>query len=170
MADIHALRFNLLMRLWEEANLPADDALPVLDLEVLEAWIRQSMSVDLDTLVAVPRSSRTRAKQTCASTDSVVAIVEPAAVLQMVEQMEAQPEPEQMIRQLAGEEDPTAWSEAIVQWLHAYSPARSAQLTDLLCGLHLSWVEVWLGLLLGGFELEQTGEFYSGDILIRVPA
>lgn len=31
----------------------------------------------------------------------------------------------------------------------------------------MPWVEVWLGVLLGGFELEQRGEFYEGEIFVR---
>lgn len=46
MAEIYALRFNLLMGIWEQADTLSEQALPVLDLEAIEVWIRQSMSVD----------------------------------------------------------------------------------------------------------------------------
>jgi hypothetical protein len=41
-------------------------------------------------------------------------------------------------------------------------------MADLVYELKMPWVEIWLGLLLGEFDLEQTGEFYQGEILIRL--
>jgi len=162
MAEIYALRFNLLIGSWEEADSFLGEALPVLDLETLEVWIRQSMFIDLDVLVEQPKSKRNHNKQTHNFTDSIVAAVEPAAILQMVEQIE-QEEQSQIIRRLAGEEDPARWSEAIVQWLQEYAPEDFVCLPDLCSGLDMPWVEVLLGLLLGGFVLEQRGDFYSNS-------
>ena len=35
--------------------------------------------------------------------------------------------------------------------------------------IHLPWIEVWLGLLLGGCRLERCGsDFYTGDIWVHV--
>lgn len=160
MVEIYALRFNRLMGSWEATDTVSDEALPVLDLEALEVWIRQSMSVDLDALIEQPTSSRNRDRQTLAPTDSVLGIVSPDAVLQMVEQIEEE-EQSQMIRQLAGEEDPTQWSAAIVQWFKAHAVQKSVRLVDFYQELGMPLVEVWIGLLLGGFELEQHGEFYE---------
>ena len=161
MAEIYALRFNLLVENWEEADSFSGEALPVLDLETLEPWIRQSMSVDLDVLVEQPKSKRNHSKQTHHPTDSVLAVVEPEAMLQMVKQIEA--EESQMSRQLAGEEDPRRWSAAIAQWLKNYAPGKQICLSDLLCRIDMPWVEIWMGLLLGEFELEQQGAFYSAS-------
>lgn len=33
--------------------------------------------------------------------------------------------------------------------------------------LSMPWVEVWLGVLLSGFELEQRGEFYQAAIWVK---
>lgn len=161
MAEIYALRFNLLIGSWEEADSCSGKALPVLDLETLEAWIRQSMSVDLDVLVEQPKSKRNHNKQTHNPTDSILAVVEPEAILQMVEQIEA--DESQMIQQLAGEEDPAKWSEAIAQWFQSHAPSPQVRLSDLLCQIDMPWVEIWMGLLLGEFELEQQGAFYSAS-------
>lgn len=160
MAEIYALRFNLLMGVWEEADSIAEEVLPVIDLEVLEAWVRQSMAVDLDALVDQPKSKRNRGTQTLDPTDSAVAVVEPEVMLQMVEQIEAE-EQNQMIRQLAGEEDPVKWSAAIAQWLHTHAVGQPVCLVDFYQELEMPLVEVWIGLLLGGFELEQRGGFYE---------
>ena len=160
MVEIYALRFKLLMGVWEEADSISEEVLPVIDLEVLEAWIRQSMAVDLDALVDQPKSKRNRDTQTLDPTDSVVAVVEPKVVLQMVEQIEAE-EQNQMIRQLAGEEDPLKWSAAIAQWLCTHAVGQPICLVDFYQELEMPLVEVWVGLLLGEFELEQRGGFYE---------
>lgn len=165
MAEIYALRFRLLIGIWEDAEPPVEEALPVLDLEALEAWIRQSMSVDLDTLIDQPKSTRNRKKPIFDDTDSVVAVVEPEVILQMVEQIEAD-EQSRMIRQIAGEEDPIRWAATIAQWMKANRSHQPISLTNLFRELPMPWVEIWLGLLLGQFELEQTGEFYQGEIFV----
>ena len=167
MAEIYALRFNSLMGAWEDANSFLEEMLPVLDLEALEVWIRQSMSVDLDVLIDKPMSHRNRERQAPESADSIVAIVEPEAILQMVEKIEAE-EHSQMIRQLAGEENPARWSAAITEWLCENSPQSSILMKDLLRRLRMPLVEVWLGLLLGDFCLEQVGDFYTDEILVRI--
>lgn len=165
MTEIYALRFNLLMGVWENADPSLEEALPVLDLEALEAWIRQSMSVDLDVLVDQPKSTRNRKKPISDDADSVVAVVEPEAILQMVEQIEAE-EHSQMIQQLAGEEDPIRWASTIAQWIQTNRSHQPISLTNLFRELPMPWVEIWLGLLMGQFELEQIGEFYQGEIFV----
>ena len=167
MTEIYALRFNLLIGSWEEADSCSGEALPVLDLETLEAWIRQSMSVDLDVLIEQPKSKRNHNKQPHNPTDSIVAVVEPEAILQMVEQIE-QEEQSQMIRRLAGEEDPARWSAAISRWIQHHSPSQPIHLGKLQYSLRMPLVEIWMGLLLGNeFRLEATGDFYCGEVWIR---
>ncbi|MBD2091122.1 hypothetical protein H6F67_14805 [Microcoleus sp. FACHB-1515] len=165
MTDLHALRFNLLMTVWEESEALPEDAVPVLEFEALEAWIRQSMSVDLDVLVEQPRAKRQRDRKISSSADSIVAVVETEAVLQMVEAIEAQHH--SMIQDLAGEEDPLRWARAITAWIQFHKLEEPIEISRLLHELQMPWVEVWLGVLLGGFELEQHGEFYEGKILVR---
>lgn len=167
MAEIYALRFTLLLSVREDADCPSEETLPVIDLEALESWVRQSMSVDLDALVEQPKSKRRHQAQTLNPDDSVVAVVEPEAILQMVEQLEAEAQ-SQMIRQLAGEEDPARWSAAIVQWMQEAVPNQPIHFSQLPHSLRMPWVEVWMGLLLGsGFSFEQRGNFYSNEIWIR---
>lgn len=160
MVDIYALRFNLLMAVWEGSDHLLEHTLPVLDVDVLESWIRQSMSLNLDHLIEQQKLNRNRKKQTPDPNNSIVAIVEPEAVLQMVDQIEVE-EHSHMIRRLAGEEDPTRWSAAIALWLRTHAIEKSVRLVDFYQELGLPLVEAWIGLLLGGFELEQHGEFYE---------
>jgi hypothetical protein len=167
IVEVYALRFKWLMGRWEETGVVSDEALPILDLEALEAWVRQSMSVDFDALIEQPTSSRNRGRRTLAPTDSVLGIVSPDVVLQMVEQIEEEEE-SHMIRQLAGEEDPTRWSAAIAQWMQEYFPNQPVHLGKLQYSLGMPWVEIWMGLLLGNeFRLETTGDFYYGEVWVR---
>ncbi len=167
MAKIYALRFNLLIGIWEETNVFSGKPPPVLDLEAVEVWASQSMSMDLDTLVAQSESKRNRDKLTFNDTDSVAMVVSPEVVLQMVEQIE-QEEQSQMIRHLAGEEDPARWSAAISRWIHHHSLSQPIPLGKLQYSLGMPWVEIWMGLLLGNeFRLEATGDFYYGEVWIR---
>jgi hypothetical protein len=165
MAEIYALRFRLLIGIWEDAEPLVEEALPVLDLEALEAWIRQSMSVDLNALVEQPKSTRNRKKPIFDDTDSVLAVVEPEVILQMVEQIEAD-EQSQMMRQIAREEDPIRWAATIAQWIEANRSHQPISPTNLFRELPMPRIEIWLGLLLGQFELEQIGEFYQGEVFV----
>ena len=58
-------------------------------------------------------------------------------------------------------EDVSNWIEAIAHCIaNNFSPMR---LIDLQVALPLLIVETWLGLLLGGFKLEQRGSFYDSS-------
>jgi hypothetical protein len=58
-------------------------------------------------------------------------------------------------------ENVSAWVEAIAHCItNNSSPMR---LQDLQMALKLPIVEIWLGLLLGDFKLEQRGRFYDSN-------
>jgi predicted chitinase len=73
----------------------------------------------------------------------------------------------QMTQELAGEEDPLRWASAIAQWMHEHQSNQLVEFGELLRKSQMPWVELWLGALLGGFELEQQGEFYEGGVWLR---
>ncbi|GAP96680.1 hypothetical protein NIES2104_32230 [Leptolyngbya sp. NIES-2104] len=57
------------------------------------------------------------------------------------------------------------WTAAILEWLQtALLPVSIAELS---CSLEMPWVEVWLGVLFGGFQLEQRGELYESPVWVR---
>ncbi|MBW4444734.1 MAG: hypothetical protein KME10_26760 [Plectolyngbya sp. WJT66-NPBG17] len=53
----------------------------------------------------------------------------------------------------------------ISQWLQNHADERSISLLQLW-QTQMPWVEIWLGLLLGGFELHQCGQFYESEVWI----
>ncbi|MBW4662279.1 MAG: hypothetical protein KME15_26805 [Drouetiella hepatica Uher 2000/2452] len=69
---------------------------------------------------------------------------------------------------IAHEEKVSDWTEAIERRLQS-APDERVSFTELCRHLSMPWVEVWLGLLLGGFELGQRGEFYQAAIWVRCP-
>lgn len=163
IAEVYALKADWLMASWKATREAAEPPLPVLNAEALDGWIRQSMSIDLDVFIDQPVLKRSRRNHQPQATDSIVAAVDQVSLLEMLDQMEVELNPEQMVRQLAGEEDPVKWSMAIAQWLQEYAPTDSVCLPDLRSELGMPWVEVLLGLLLGNFVLEQRGDFYSNE-------
>ena len=169
MAEVYVLRANWVITEWEDAHVPLDSSLPMLSLETIESWVRQSMTVDLDALIEKPPSQRQRKKQAVRHpNDSIVAAIDSAILLEFVEHLEVEQTAHQMIQELAGEEHISQWSAAIQQWLQLYSPEQAVSLSALHAELRMPLVEIWLGLLLGGFALEQYGDFYHADIWVRL--
>jgi hypothetical protein len=169
MAEIIRLRSTLLISDWKAAHSEIELEAPTIEMALVDAWVRQSMAVNLDAFVEQPKSTRRRStKMELAPTDSIVGEVEPSAIAQMLDEMEREQDAANMVRALAGEEDIAAWSALIDQWLQG-SDAGSISLLQLWQQLPMPWVEVWLGVLLGGFELQQSGQFYESDISITCP-
>jgi hypothetical protein len=64
-----------------------------------------------------------------------------------------------MLKELAGDEDPAAWSKAITQWLKQQKSLDPVPVAKLQRSIRkLTIVELWLGLLLGGFPLQQQDD------------
>jgi hypothetical protein len=85
----------------------------------------------------------------------------------MVDQLEAEDEAaqEQSVLVIAHSEDVVGWTKAIAQWLQTALPPVS--IVELSYGLEMPWAEVWLGVLFGGFQLEQRGKFYESPIWVK---
>ena len=86
--------------------------------------------------------------------DSVAAPVEKANVLAMLDEVTTLED----VRNLASDEDVEKWQSAIANYL--INVKDEISLVKLQRVLQMPMVEVWLGLLLGGFTLEQRGDFY----------
>ncbi|MBD1847527.1 hypothetical protein H6F89_29825 [Cyanobacteria bacterium FACHB-63] len=125
-----------------EPELEDSEGFPVLG-EDDDRWERHTMSLDLeDDEEDWGKTRKTRSRNT--DSPSIAAPVPPKRVLQM-------------LKELAGDEDPAAWSKAIAQWLKrkkVYTPIPVSQIQQAL--RKLSPIELWLGLLLGGFPLEPS--------------
>lgn len=137
-----------------EVSLQEDaSGFPVLDDDD-DALERHTMSLDLESNEeewGKPKQNRTPR----AASDSIAAPVPPKRVLKM-------------LQALAGDDNPTEWSIAIANWLKRKKinePIPIAQIHQSM--RKLSLVELWLGLLLGGFLIEErpaTEETFYHDI------
>jgi hypothetical protein len=167
IAELCATRATVLLTEWEEAYRD-----PIVQQGFFTDLVRQTMAVDLTDLMEPdpPRKVRTKqVKSTETEAGSVVATVDKAALLAMVDQLEEaalEEKQKQQVLQIAHDEDVSRWIEAIAQWLIAI-PSRCTSFAHLCQSLEMPQVEIWLGVLLGEFELEQGEEFYSNTFWIK---
>lgn len=174
LSEVHAARADLLISRWERRYNPKE---PVVNLEECVDLFVQSLSLDVTDLFEEPEPMQypaNRKKKSSAQADgSVVGEVDKDALLNWVDQMAAEQTLDELqiaeqIRDLAHGENVEEWSKAIAQYLqHLHSNIR---LPDLQQALKMSIVELWLGLLLGGYPLEQRGEFYNSQTLWIISA
>jgi len=165
VADLCDVRAEALMTGWEETHRD-----PIVERSFFADVVRQTMTVDLSDLMepAPLRQPRTkRIKPTAIQVGSIAAPVDKTAVLALVEQLEIEAEiQKQQGLVIAFDEDVTRWISEIAQRLQAV-PEDFISFAQLCHSLQMPWVEVWMGLLLGGFELEQAGEFYQSVIWVK---
>lgn len=160
---------------FEELDATNSEEGPGMPTDAFDRYVRQTMEVDFESLIAplvsLPRKIPERQVLSDAQS-SVVGELDRVAVLQALdEQMSQHPELTEMdvfnqTIALAHDEDVSSWAGAIAQRLQQV-PNQAIQLDHLWGCLDLAWSEVWLGALLGGFDLEQRGPFYQAPVWVR---
>jgi hypothetical protein len=163
MAELCAARSGVLMTQWEESSRD-----PIVEQGFFADMVWQTMAVDLSDLMEPAPIRKRRTKSLDVPQGSIAAPVEKAAVLAMVDQLEAEDKElqQQNVLAIAHSEDMAQWVAVIDHWLQAM-PIEQIHFIDLCQGLGLTRVEVWLGLLFGKFELQQLGEFYGDAVWIK---
>jgi len=169
VTDLYAKRAEVLITEWEDSYRD-----PVVEQGFFAELVRQTMAVDLEELMEPLPPRKPRAKQskaTKAEEGSIAAPVEKETLLAMVDKLEAEAQDlsQQNVLAIAHDEDVSRWVAAIAQWLQD-APDPQVSFTELCRYLGMPLVKTWLGLLLGGFELEQQGEFYQSTIWVKCPA
>jgi len=128
-----------------------------------DRYVRQSVVVDFEQFIQpfefLPRRSSEKVKDG----DSVVGSVDKEVLLQVLgqEHLLSWEEELDLALSIAHAEDVSAWIEAIAICLK--NNAAPMRLLDLRNSMKLPIVEIWLGLLLGDFKLEQKGAFYDAN-------
>ncbi|MBD2124661.1 hypothetical protein [Trichocoleus sp. FACHB-262] len=173
VAELCAVRAEVLITEWEDTYRD-----PVVEPSFFTDIVRQTMSVDLSELMEPAPPRQRKAKRGTAedvAAGSVAALVDKDVILEWLEEWvvdmggeEEQPAEADLVWAIVHEESVSEWSQAISQWLQRQREPRIS-LQHLYQGLGMSWVDLWLGLLLGDFELEQPGEFYGSDVWIKAP-
>ncbi|BAY20044.1 hypothetical protein NIES21_59140 (plasmid) [Anabaenopsis circularis NIES-21] len=157
IADILLSRAGLLL---EDVKAQNDTEGPVISTDIFAGLVRTTMQLDLDDLIEEPPPQMFRQHGShsftapTTSIDSVAAPVEKQNVLTMLEIQTVED-----VHRLAGDENVQKWTEAIAKYLE--QTKNEITLTVLQQKLKMPMVEVWLGLLLGDFRLEQRGDFYE---------
>jgi YesN/AraC family two-component response regulator len=111
----------------------------------------------IEPLQSLPRKIPEQAK----NDNSIVGAIDKEVLIQALEQESLLSVAEEFERAIstAHAEDVSAWVEAIAQCITNNS--HPICLKDLQKSLKLPIVEIWLGLLLGDFKLEQREDFYD---------
>jgi hypothetical protein len=165
-----------------EATMP-DDA--------FDRYVRQSTIVDfepfIEPLPGLPRKPTERSLLTFAEKDSIAGIVEKEALLQVLDQQDSDQltfshqESFEQAMAIAHDEEVSVWSKMITAYL-IQQQGDWVCLEELRQALPLSLIEIWLGLLLGGYSLRgvaatafvkgrsqpepQRGYFYPTEIWV----
>jgi len=155
---------------FEELEATNSDEGPVMPSDAFDRYVRQTMEVDFESfiepLTRLPRKSPERLE----AGDSVIGELDKAALLQVLdEQMSQEPELTEAeifnrTLALAHDEDVSAWSAAVTQWM-AEQQVATISLLGLQQAMGVPLVQLWLTLLLGGYAIEQRGEFYQTEQL-----
>lgn len=153
---------------FEELEATNSDEGPVMPQDAFDRYVRQTMEVDFEQFIAplasLPRNVSER--DLVNERGSVVGEVNQVALLQALdEQMSQCPgltEVEAFNRaiEIAHNEDVSTWVGAIVQWMNDHQVA-VIPLVQLQQSMGMPLIQLWLALLLGGFAIEQRGEFYE---------
>jgi hypothetical protein len=158
IADILKSRAELLLQDVHSCNSPDG---PMISTDIFAGLVRTTMRLDLEDLIE-PTIAQTfrphgphQFSHTAQNSESVAAPVEKENVLAMLKEVTCVED----VHKLAGDEDVGRWLGAI--GLYLAQTKDEITLAKLQRGLKMPMVEVWLGLLLGGFPLEQRGDFYS---------
>ncbi|MCA6572890.1 MAG: hypothetical protein IM537_18925 [Pseudanabaena sp. M57BS1SP1A06MG] len=160
IADLFCDRSSFL---FEELHSRAVKGEPIMADDAFDRYVRQSMVVDFDQFIEPLQSLPRKAPEYAKNGNSIVGTIDKEVLIQALEQeslLSLEEEFEQAIS-TAHTENVSAWIEAIAHCIdNNSSPMR---LIDLQKALKLPMVEIWLGLLLGDFKLEQRGEFYNAS-------
>ncbi|MDZ8033657.1 hypothetical protein [Nostoc sp. DedSLP04] len=160
IADILKSRAEVLLQDTRDRNNPKG---PIISTDLFAGLVRTTMHLDLDDLIEpkTPQTFRPHGPHQFSSPteldNSVAAPVEKANVLAMLDEVTTLED----VRNLASDEDVEKWQSAIAN--HLINVKDEISLVKLQRVLQMPMVEVWLGLLLGGFTLEQRGDFYHNQ-------
>jgi len=150
LAQLYRERAMLLLDDWEEEyNIQG----PKFDDSLLEGLIRESQYVDVSEFVKPGKRVKSpKVTGPLDEEDSVFVELDTEQALQLAEQdLESV--------NLSHAENVSDWVEQIQAWFERQPD--EIRLKDLLEQLNMPFVELCLGLLLGGFALEQRGAFYE---------
>jgi hypothetical protein len=165
MAEVLAVRAEEMWGQWGQS----DEDGPVLGDELFLEFVRQSLSLDLSDLVSVPQLyERSTSEREHGDAETQVEYRDKAVVLAELESVVGE-EGEGAIEVLEYDENVSGWSAVVREWLLTQK-VEPVKLSEIFDALDLSIVQLWLAILLGGFEPKQVNKdpkfFYSLDGIV----
>ena len=139
---------------------------PEMPNDAFDRYVRQSMEVEFDDYIepldALPRKPVEAIDR---EASVITENMNLGTLLALIGEEETSKDSAEMIRTLAGDDDPKHWIRTIRECLDAYPDGRS--FLSMQQEAQLELVEAWLGTLLGQIQMNQVGEgdFYAGDRL-----
>jgi hypothetical protein len=141
---------------------------PIPDEDFLAGLVQKSMFLDISSLVRQPKARRGAVVVEEEEGESVVEEVTKEQAL-LLAGAEEEVEVPLTVVALEHDEDAGAWVAALREWMR-FQEEKEVHFLELMSGVELSVVKVWLALLLGDFKLRQVGEFYDGEgVVIGLP-
>ncbi len=140
---------------------------PTMTVDAFDRYVRQSMEIDFDDYIeSVERPDRS-ARNVQPIDDEFYSQVQSIDKTTLLETLHEEilltdAEVQESAMSVAHGEDITEWIETIREQLQRFD--RPIELQQLLNAVNLKLVELWLGLLLGGYELSRSvnsKDFYS---------
>ena len=153
LAEICEAKSEILWDDWQDAN---NSDGPVIDGDWLRGLIRQTQEIDFSELVQRSGKRFTNGQANLSDDHSILGEVDKSAVLALVNELTLE-EAKKKTLAVSHSEDVSTWVSTILAKLKS-APQR---LIDLQQQLQMPLVEIWIAALLGGFCLEQRGEFYD---------
>jgi len=157
-----------------DATLAQDG--PQMTIEQFLPFVRQGMEIDFSQFVGGfdrdsergPYAPRMVGLEQLEDDRTIVASVDPTTLADAVEGLEAGAALDlEATLKLAHVEDVEAWAKAISAYFET-AEVEIVALQTLRQAIQLPWIELWLGLLLGGYRLQRQGtDFYGGDIWVQ---
>ncbi len=165
LVEIHAARADLLITNWESQHRPQE---PLVELQSCLDLFVQSLSLNLSELFEEPDPVQYPTQRQPRSGSQVEAVDK--ATLLAADWLDAEPLLQTLnSTDLAAQIHSLAHAENVEQWTAALATAlcqtQRARLVDLQQSLRLPLIELWLGSLLGGYGLEQRGDFYETEAI-----
>ncbi|MBE9013278.1 hypothetical protein IQ250_24070 [Pseudanabaenaceae cyanobacterium LEGE 13415] len=160
-------------QVFEELDATLTQDGPQMTIEQFLPYVRQGIEIDFSQFVGGfdrteergPYAPRMARAEELDNNRTIVATVDPAAFADAVEGLESAEEEIDLEAAigLAHIEDVEAWARAISAYFEM-AEAEAVSLQTLRESIALPWIEVWLGLLLGGYQLERHGLLRGRDL------
>ncbi|MEO1590897.1 MAG: hypothetical protein AAFU71_06360 [Cyanobacteria bacterium J06632_22] len=153
LAGICEAKADVLWEDWQDAH-NADG--PVMDGDWLRGLTRQTQELDFSEHVKRPSYALKEQDSQLEDEDSVVGEVDKATVLAFLDDLTEEEEKQKALA-VSHAENVSDW----IQQLSSRGIGRPQKLIELQQQLQMPLIELWIAALLGGFSLEQRGEFYE---------